>query len=48
MKTASNRISGHLDKFNLPTLHVPTERNGHLLRPMQDDLGLEVPSVYFI
>jgi hypothetical protein len=48
MKTACNRISGRLDKFNLPTLHVPTERNGHLLRPVQDDLGLEVPGVYFV
>jgi hypothetical protein len=47
-QTIPNKISRLLAKYNIKTIHVPRNKNIHMLRPLKDDLGLKVPDMYRI
>jgi hypothetical protein len=34
--------------YDIWTIHVPTNKTCHILRPVKDDTGLKIPSVYGI
>jgi hypothetical protein len=48
MQGTSNRISRLLARFNVRTVHIPANKNVHLLTPLKDNLGLKTPGIYFI
>jgi hypothetical protein len=43
----SNKISRLLTKYNIKTIHILV-KNIHMLRPIQDKLGLKVASLYCV
>jgi hypothetical protein len=47
-QTITNKISRFLAKHNIRTIHIPKKKNIHMLRPVKDDLGLNVSGVYRI
>jgi hypothetical protein len=46
LSATSHKIGRLLARHNIRTVHVPTKKTGHLLRPVKDDPGLQVPGVY--
>ena len=46
--STSHKISRFLSRHNIKTIHVPTKKTCHLLRPVKDDPGLQLPGVYNI
>jgi hypothetical protein len=46
--STSHKISRLLARHNIRTIHVPTKKTSHLLRPVKDDPGLQVPGIYSI
>jgi hypothetical protein len=44
-QAVSNKISRHLTKYNIKTVHVTIKKDRQLLRTAKDDLDLKVPDV---
>jgi hypothetical protein len=44
----SNNISRFLNKHNITTIHIPVKKHSHMLRPVQDKLGLKVAGIHCV
>jgi hypothetical protein len=45
---AVSNVSWLLTKYHIKTIHIPVKENIHMLRPIKDNVGLKVTSIYCI
>jgi hypothetical protein len=48
MQTMYSRISRLLVRFNIRTMYILTKKSADFFKPMKDDLGITVASMYCV
>jgi hypothetical protein len=48
MQTTYSRISRLLVRFNIRTVYILTKKSADFLRPVKDDLGLRITTMYCV